>query len=132
LFPSFGRLSVSAYHDHSDLSHLAELKEAAPREFQAWARLDGIVGYEDGEIPRKYRELIALAVAHATQCVYCLDVHTKGAIEAGASRAEAAEAALIAAALRSGGAGAHAALTMKLYNRHSQKSERSEGKQQSA
>lgn len=109
---------MSGYHDHSDLTYLDDLKDAAPREFAAWARLDGVVGREDGAIPQKYRELIAVASAHITQCVYCLDVHTKAAVEAGASKAEVAEAALIAAALRAGGAGAHAALTMRLYDQH--------------
>jgi AhpD family alkylhydroperoxidase len=107
---------LSHYHDRSDLGHLRQLKKAAPREFAAWAGLDAIVGIDDGEIPRKYRELIAVAVAHATQCVYCLDVHTTAAAQAGASRAEVAEASLIAAALRAGAAAAHAALTMRLYD----------------
>jgi AhpD family alkylhydroperoxidase len=107
---------MSHYHDRSDLDHLRQLKKAAPREFRAWAGLDAIVGIEDGAIPQKYRELIAVAVAHATQCVYCLDVHTKAAATAGASRAEVAEASLIAAALRAGAAAAHAALTMRLYD----------------
>ncbi|WP_109474411.1 carboxymuconolactone decarboxylase family protein [Ornithinimicrobium cavernae] len=111
---------MSHYHDSTDLQYLADVKAAAPREFAAWARLDGTVGIEDGAIPLKYRELIALAVAHSTQCVYCLDVHTAAAVKAGASRAEVAEAALLSAALRSGGAGAHAALTMKFFSQHSQ------------
>lgn len=110
---------MSGYHDHNDLSYLAQLKEAAPKEFAAWVKLDSQVGRKDGAIPHKQRELIAVACAHITQCVYCLDVHIKAAIEAGASREEIAEAALIAAALRAGGAGAHAALTMKLYEQHS-------------
>lgn len=118
---------MACFHDDSDLNHLTQLKEAAPREYQAWARLDGIVGYKDGQIPPKYRELIALAVAHTTQCVYCLDVHTGAAIAAGASKGEVAEAALLAAALRSGAAGAHAALTMKLYDKHSTGSADEEG-----
>lgn len=109
---------MSAYHDHNDLSYLAQLKESAPTEFAAWVNLDSQVGREDGAIPHKYRELIAIACAHVTQCVYCLDLHVKAAINAGASREEIAEAALIAAALRAGGAGAHAALTMKLYEQH--------------
>lgn len=45
-------------------------------------------------------------------------MHIKAAADAGATREEIAEAALIAAALRAGGAGAHAALTMKLYDQH--------------
>lgn len=81
-------------------------------------KLDSQVGRTDGAIPQKQRELIAVACAHVTQCVYCLDVHVKAAVDAGASREEIAEAALIAAALRAGGAGAHAALTMKLYEQH--------------
>lgn len=109
---------MACYHDDNDLDFLSELKAVAPREFAAWARLDAIVGREDGAIPRKYRELIAVAAAHITQCVYCLDVHTEAAVDVGASKAEVGEAALIAAALRSGGAGAHAALTMRLYAEH--------------
>jgi AhpD family alkylhydroperoxidase len=109
---------MAGYHDHNDLTYLDDLKEAAPREFAAWARLDAVVGRQDGAIPQKYRELIAVASAHITQCVYCLDVHTKAAVDAGASKTEVAEAALIAAALRAGGAGAHAALTMRLYDQY--------------
>lgn len=109
---------MTSYHDHSDLEYLAKVKEAAPKEFQAWTGLDGIVGYEDSSIPLKYRELIAIAVAHTTQCVYCIDIHTQQAVKAGASRSEVAEAALLAAALRAGGAGAHSALTMKLYEQY--------------
>ncbi len=46
--------------------------------------LDNIVGRAGGAIPRKYRELIALAVACTTQCPYCVEVHTKAARSAGA------------------------------------------------
>lgn len=72
----------------------------APAEFTAWLNLDKIVGREDGAIPRKYRELIALAVACTTQCPYCIEAHVKDAKTAGASREEITEASLLAAALR--------------------------------
>lgn len=114
---------MTGYHDHSDLEYLAKVKEAAPKEFQAWARLDGIVSYDGGSIPRKYRELIAIAVAHTTQCVYCIDIHTEQAVKVGATRSDVAEAALLAAALRAGGAGAHSALTMKLYDQYADDSD---------
>src|SRR5881397_2639086 len=74
------------FHDENDLKLLKEMSRLAPQEFKAWSNLDGIVGREDGRIPRKYRELIALAVAHTTQCVYCIEVHTKNAKKAGASK----------------------------------------------
>jgi AhpD family alkylhydroperoxidase len=104
------------YHDENDLKLLKEMKALAPDEFRAWAALDGIVGREDGRIPRKYRELIAIAVAHTTQCVYCIEVHTKNAKKAGASKEEVAESVLLAAALRAGGAAAHGTLAMKFYD----------------
>ena len=106
----------SHYHDENDLKLLRDMKALAPAEFQAWAALDGMVGREDGKIPRKYRELIAVAVAHTTQCVYCIEVHTKNAKKAGASKEEVAEALLLAAALRSSGAAAHGTLAMKFYD----------------
>jgi len=104
------------YHDENDLKLLREMKALAPAEFQAWAALDGIVGKEDGKIPKKYRELIAIAVAHTTQCVYCIEVHTRNAKKAGASKEEVAEAVFLAAALRAGGAAAHGTLAMKFYD----------------
>ncbi|SRR6266496_5845811 len=75
------------YHDVGDLRFLKEMGKLAPTEFNAWLGLDKIVGREDGAIPRKYRELIALGVAFTTQCPYCIEGHVKGAKAAGASRA---------------------------------------------
>jgi len=82
---------MTSYHDSTDLAHLHRLRKAAPREFQAWQQLDAIVRIEDGAVPRKYRELIALAVAHTTQCAYCIDVHCTAATEAGCTVEEIAE-----------------------------------------
>jgi AhpD family alkylhydroperoxidase len=56
-------------------------------------------------------------VACTTQCPYCLDVHTRNAKKAGATREEVAEAALLAAALRAGAAVTHGALAVKLFDR---------------
>ena len=107
---------MSHYHDENDLKLLKEMSKLAPEDFRAWANLDGIVAREDGRIPRKYRELIVIAVAHTTQCVYCIEVHTKNAKKVGASKEEVAEAVLLAAALRAGGAAAHGSLAMKFYD----------------
>jgi AhpD family alkylhydroperoxidase len=104
------------YHDPDDLKRMKDMKQLAPVEFQAWLDLDRIVSREDGQIPRKYRELIALAVAHTTQCVYCIEAHVKGAKKSGATREEIVETALLAAALRAGGAAAHGTLALKLYD----------------
>lgn len=103
------------YHDPGDLRLLKEMGKLAPTEFNAWLNLDKIVGRDDGKIPRKYRELIALAVACTTQCPYCIEVHVKAAKAAGASREEVTEASFIAAALRAGGAATHGAMALKFY-----------------
>ena len=104
------------YQDAADLRFLKEMSKLAPTEFNAWLNLDKIVGREDGAIPRKYRELIALAVACTTQCPYCIEVHVKAAKTAGASREEITESSFIAAALRAGGAATHGAMAMKFYD----------------
>lgn len=104
------------YHDAADLRLLKQMGALAPTEFNAWLALDKIVGRDGGAIPRKYRELIALAVACTTQCPYCIEVHTKNAKGAGASREEITESALLAAALRAGGAATHGAMALKFYD----------------
>jgi AhpD family alkylhydroperoxidase len=104
------------YHDSDDLKHLGEFKRLAPAEFSAFVEFDKTIGRDDGAIPRKYRELIAIAVACTTQCPYCLDVHTRAAKRAGATREEVTESALLAAALRAGAAVTHGALAVKLFD----------------
>jgi AhpD family alkylhydroperoxidase len=104
------------YHDPDDLKLLGQYKTLAPKEFSAFVEFDKTIGREDGAIPQKYRELIALAVACTTQCPYCLDVHTRAAKRAGASREEVTEAAMLAAAMRAGAAVTHGALALKLFD----------------
>ncbi len=104
------------YHDSDDIKVLGEFKRLAPADFSAFVEFDKIVGNENGAIPRKYRELIAIAVACTTQCPYCLDLHTRAAKRAGATREEVTEAALLAAALRAGAAVTHGALALKLFD----------------
>jgi len=108
---------VSHYHDPEDLKLLREMKTLAPEEFKAWVALDSITGKEDGAIPRKSRELMAIAIACTTQCPYCLDVHTRNAKKAGATREEIVEATLIAAALRAGAAATHGTLALRLFDK---------------
>ena len=105
------------YHDPADLRLLKEMGKLAPTEFNAWLALDQIVGRDDGAIPRKYRELIALAVAFTTQCPYCIEVHTKAAKKAGATRQEVTESTFLAAALRAGAAATHGAMAIKFYDK---------------
>jgi AhpD family alkylhydroperoxidase len=107
----------TTYADASDLALIPALKQLAPREIDSFIAFDHTAFRSDGAIPLKFRELIAIAVALTTQCEYCIDVHTGRALRAGASREELAEAAVVAAAVRAGGALAHTLLALKLANR---------------
>lgn len=95
-------------YDMKNMKRLKKMKELAPAAWEAYVAFDKAAG-ADGAIPVKYKELIALGVAMTTQCAYCLEVHLKKAKAAGATEAELAETALVAAALRAGGAITHAA-----------------------
>lgn len=66
----------------------------------------------DGALPAKTKQLIAVAVAHVTQCPYCIRGHTRGAIRHGATREELMEAIWIAAEMRAGAAYAHSLLAL--------------------
>jgi len=105
------------YHDKDDMKLLKEMSKLAPEEFKAWLNLNSIVAREDGHIPLKYRELIAIAVAVTTQCVYCIEAHATAAKKAGATREEIAETAFLAAALRAGGATTHGAVALKFFDK---------------
>ena len=90
-----------------NLGRLRKMHRLAPEVMKAfWTFNDAAMA--DGAIPVKYKELIAVAVAHTTQCPYCIDAHVAGARKAGASDEELVESAMVAAALRAGGAVTHA------------------------
>ena len=92
--------------------HYQDLHEAQPAMFDAFMGLHKGVFEKEGALPRKTKELIAVAVAHTTQCPYCIESHVKAAQKAGASRTEIAEAIFVAIALRAGGAFAHSTVAM--------------------
>ncbi|MGB6154475.1 MAG: carboxymuconolactone decarboxylase family protein [Castellaniella sp.] len=66
-----------------------------------------------GALDAKTKQLIAVAVAHVTQCPYCIKGHTEGASRAGATDAEIMEAIWVAAEMRAGGAYAHSNLALQ-------------------
>src|SRR4051794_15037220 len=73
---------------------------------------DTFKAFEDGALNVKTQELIAIAVGKVTQCPYCIDVHTKKAMAAGATEQEVAESIFVAIALRAGGSFAHSSVAM--------------------
>ncbi|HTI99922.1 MAG TPA: carboxymuconolactone decarboxylase family protein [Dongiaceae bacterium] len=94
-------------YDKKNLTRIKQMNELAPEVMQAFWTFDRLA-VAAGAIPVKYKELIAVAVAVTTQCPYCIEIHTTNARKAGATDAELTEAAIVAAALRAGGAVTHA------------------------
>jgi AhpD family alkylhydroperoxidase len=99
-------------YDLANLKKFMKLGELAPEAFHSFVKFDEAV-FQGGVIPLKYKELMAVAVALTTQCPYCIEIHAKRAKEAGATEQELAEATLVAAALRAGGAVTHGTHTLE-------------------
>jgi AhpD family alkylhydroperoxidase len=105
------------YHDENDMKLMREMRKLAPDDFNAWLGLNNTIGRENGAIPKKYRELIAVAVACTAQCPYCIEAHSKAAHAAGATREEIVEAAFVAAALQAGAAATHGTMALKFFDK---------------
>ncbi len=106
---------MTDYQTRDDIETAPRLVALAAPEGRAFMAFNHATEREDGAIPRKYRELIALGVALSAQCAYCIDVHTRHARAHGATKEELAEAAFVAAAVRAGGTLAHALLALRLF-----------------
>lgn len=87
-------------------------RELAPETEAAFQAFSQKV-FAEGALPVKVKQLIAVAVAHVTQCPYCIKGHTKAALRHGASQQELMEAIWVAAEMRAGGAYAHSALALE-------------------
>ena len=86
--------------------------QLAPEIHEAFQRFQERV-FADGALPAKTKQLIAVAVAHVTQCPYCIQGHTKAALRHGSTPDELMEAIWVAAEMRAGGAYAHSTLALE-------------------
>ncbi len=89
----------------------AARRKLAPEIHEAFTAFSTRV-FAEGALPVKTKQLIAVAVAHVTQCPYCIRGHTRAALRHGATSEEIMEAIWVAAEMRAGGAYAHSALAL--------------------
>lgn len=89
----------------------ARRKELAPEINEAFEHFSRAV-FAEGALSKRTKQLIAVAVAHVTQCPYCITGHTKLAQRHGATPEEIMEAIWVAAEMRAGGAYAHSTLAL--------------------
>jgi AhpD family alkylhydroperoxidase len=92
---------------------LAEKRRALAPDAEAAFRQFSQAVFQDGALDGRAKQLIAVAVAHVTQCPYCIRGHTKAALRAGATAEQLMEAIWVAAEMRAGGAYAHSALAIE-------------------
>ena len=98
----------------SDVKKLRKVRELTPDSFKAYADFDK-QALSEGALSAKVKRLIAIAVAHTTQCPFCIDFHTREAKKLGATEQEIIEAVWVAAALRAGASVAHSVLAVNAY-----------------
>jgi len=103
---------MEQYYHGQSMKRLRKLRELKPDLFAAFVDFDQKV-FTAGTLDVKAKELIAVAVAHVTQCPFCIEVHTQRARKAGAEEAQIAEAIFVAMALRAGGSWAHGCVAME-------------------
>ena len=94
-----------------------ERKSLVPKSAKAFESFSQAI-FERGELSTKMKHLIAVAVAHVTQCPYCIRGHTNAALKSGATQKEIMEAIWVAAEMRAGATYEHSILALdKMMNR---------------
>lgn len=104
---------METYYDPADLSKFAELGKDAPDLARKFFDYYGAV-FAEGALTAREKALIALGVAHALQCPYCIDAYTRACLEQGAGLEEMTEALHVTGAIRGGAALVHGVQMRKL------------------
>jgi alkylhydroperoxidase/carboxymuconolactone decarboxylase family protein len=97
---------METYYQPKDLNKFGEIGKNAPELAKKFFEYYEAV-FAEGELTEREKALIALAVAHAVQCPYCIDAYTQACLEKGSNLAEMTEAVHVAAAIRGGASLVH-------------------------
>ena len=94
------------YYNAKDLGKFGEVtewqKELGDKFFDYYGKV-----FEPGALTAREKSLIALAVAHAIQCPYCIDAYTTDSVKRGVSEEEMMEAVHVTTAIRGGASLVH-------------------------
>jgi len=105
------------FHGVDVKKQFKRMRELAPESYRAFLDFDG-KAFADGALPLKTKELIAIGIAHITQCPWCIDAHARRARKAGASDAEIGEVIFVSMAMAAGAAWSHGGLTLQCLDEH--------------
>ena len=97
---------MHTYYKPEDLGRFAEMSEGSPELWDKFLAWYGAV-FAEGALTAREKSLIALGVAHAVQCPYCIDAYTKDCLEKGSNLDQMTEAVHVASAIRGGASLVH-------------------------
>jgi alkylhydroperoxidase/carboxymuconolactone decarboxylase family protein len=105
------------YYHHADLARFPEVNRGAPELAEKFFAYYAAV-FQEGALTAREKSLIALAVAHAVQCPYCIDAYATDALQKGSNVDEMMEAIHVAAAIRGGASLVHGVQTLNHLDEH--------------
>jgi alkylhydroperoxidase/carboxymuconolactone decarboxylase family protein len=109
---------METYYDPEDLKKFGDIGNFEPKLARKFFDYYGEV-FKDGALTAREKSLIALAVAHAVQCPYCIDAYTEDSLEKGYDEAQMMEAVHVAASIRGGASLVHSVQMMNKYKKMS-------------
>jgi len=104
---------MSDYYQRQDLKNFADIGKDAPELAEKFFDYYASV-FAEGELTGREKALIALGVAHAVQCPYCIEAFTTSCLEKGSHLGEMTEAVHVANAIRGGASLVHGIQMRKL------------------
>ena len=97
---------METYYHPKDLGRFAEMGQDAPELWQKFLEWYNAV-FKEGALTEREKALIALGVAHAVQCPYCIDAYSTAGLRSGSTLEQKTEAVHVAAAIRGGASLVH-------------------------
>ena len=104
--PDSREVPLAGYYHKEDLAHFADMGQNAPELWKKFSDWYGAV-FAEGALTEREKCLIALGVAHAVQCPYCIDAYTQTCLEKGSNLDQMTEAVHVASAVRGGASLVH-------------------------
>jgi alkylhydroperoxidase/carboxymuconolactone decarboxylase family protein len=93
---------MSNYYESEDLKKFGNIGEQAKGMADDFFRYYGNVTATDTALSKREKALIALAVAHAMKCPYCIDAYSTQCLETGSNPEQMMEAVHVAAVMQAG------------------------------
>ncbi|MDO4289663.1 MAG: arsenosugar biosynthesis-associated peroxidase-like protein [Eggerthellaceae bacterium] len=109
---------METYYDPADLGLFSGdgIGEGSPELWNLYMAYYGKV-FDEGALTAREKALIALAVAAAVQCPYCIDSYTNSCLSKGVTEEQMTEAFHVANAIRGGAALVHGVQMKKLVDK---------------